>query len=237
MRAWLPAVLLLTLLACTPNVRVAAVPGSDPGLASWPPPDQALQAASAAMASLQSLREQVSTRTYRNDTLFLAIDAERAYVAPDRRYERMEGRSAVETVAGETVMIGSRFFKRLGDGPWQQLDWTETFTWPAAEYSFAGVRDVSYGGTDTIDGRTARILVLHHEGSAETRNAGWQFETRLWIDPQTGYFLRRETRGKYTEPDPVGGKATVQRYEGTWVYRDHNGPIRIVEPSAAPEAR
>src|SRR4051812_35101044 len=107
----------------------AARPGGDPS--TWPPAETALTNASAAMGRLKALRELVSTRTYRNDEPFLSLDSERAYVAPDRKYERVEGRSAVEAVGGETVQIGARFYKRVGaDAPWQQFPWTDSVVWP-----------------------------------------------------------------------------------------------------------
>ena len=230
------AILLLLVVACAPGVPLAVAP--DPGreAASWPPADQALRAASAAMGELKTLREQLSTRTYRNEALFLAIDGERAYVAPDRRYERLDGRSSVESVVGETVHLGPRFFKRVGEGSWQELPWNESFRWPADEYDFPNVRGVSYAGAGEVDGRPARTLLLQHEGTLERRNAGWQFQTRLWIDPQTGYFLRRETRGTREDPDPIGGRPLVQRYEGTWTYQHHDAAITISEPSGAGDA-
>jgi hypothetical protein len=234
LRVWLPTLLLIGALACTPSVPLGGPPDSSREVAPGPSADEALLTASAAMGQLKTLRERVSTRTYRNDEPFLAVDAERAYVAPDRRYERMEGRSPVDNVAGETVQIGARFFKRVGDAAtWQHFPWTESVVWPAAEYSFAGARNVSDDGTGEVDGRAARILVLQHEGSAEGKNAGWQFHTRLWIDPKTHHFLRRETRGMREEPDPLTGKPLLQRYEGSWTYMDHNGAIGISEPTGA----
>ena len=235
--ACLLVLVLVASVACAPSV--APVAATDPAreMASWPPADATLQAASGAMSELRTLREQISTRTYRNDEPFLSVDAERAYVAPDRRYERMVGRSPVESVSGETVEIGARFFKRVGEtGAWQELPMAETFHWPGREYSFAAARQVAYEGVGEVEGRPARILVLQHTGSAETRNAGWQFQTRLWIDPQTGFFLRRETRGTNEEPDLMTRKPQVQRYEGSWTYRDHNGAITIAEPAGAAAA-
>ncbi len=186
------------------------------------------------MTQLKTLREHVVTRTYRNEELFLSLDSERAYVAPDRRYERMEGRSAVEAVQGETVQIGAKFFKRVGkEGQWQEFPWTDTVDWPGHEYTFMGVHGVTYAGAGEVNGRPARILVIQHEGAAETRNAGWQFQTRLWIDPTTNYFLQRVTTGSIEQPDPIAGKPMVQRYEGTWTYMDHNGSIAVSAPIGA----
>jgi hypothetical protein len=225
---------LLAVTACLPGLpAVPLTTARDPArdVSTWPAADAALNSASAAMSQLTTLREKVSTRTYRNDELFLSVDAERAYVAPDRRYEKVEGRSAVEAVGGETVQIGARFFKRVAkEATWQQFAWTESFAWPAREYLFGGLRSVSYAGPGDVDGHPARILVLVHEGDAESRNAGWQFQTRLWIDPATNYFLRRETTGTREEPDLMAGKPLVQRYEGTWTYTDHDGSIAISAP-------
>src|SRR5947209_2277755 len=136
-RAWPLALCLLAAVSCSPLPAAvgAAAPAAD--TRGWPAPGASLAAASAAMSSLQSLREVLSTRTYRDDALFLGLDAERAYVAPDRRYERISGRSAVEEVKGETVTIGPRFYKKVGDdGPWQGLPPVENFYWPGSEYSF-----------------------------------------------------------------------------------------------------
>jgi hypothetical protein len=234
LRIGLMLVCLLAATACLPGLPAVPLNAArDPArdVSTWPAADAALQAASTTMSQLTTLREQVSTRTYRNDELFLSVDADRAYVAPDRRYERVEGRSAVEAVDGETVQIGARFFKRVGkDGGWQQFAWTESFEWPAREYLFGALRGVTYAGPGDVNGRPARILVIQHEGNAESRNAGWQFQTRLWIDPTTHHFLRRETTGAREEPDLVTGKPLVQRYEGTWTYMDHDGSIAISAP-------
>jgi hypothetical protein len=233
-RIALALVCLLAASACLPGLpavplNAARDPAQD--VSTWPAADAALHSASAVMSQLSTLREKASTRTYRNDELFLSVDAERAYVAPDRRYEKVEGRSAVEAVGGETVQIGARFFKRVGiDAAWQQIAWTESFAWPAREYLFGGLRNVTYVGPGDVNGRPARILLLQHEGDAESRNAGWQFQTRLWIDPSTNYFLRRETTGTRQEPDLMAGKPLVQRYEGNWTYTDHDGSIAISAP-------
>jgi hypothetical protein len=211
----------------------AARPAGDP--AGSPPADTALTNAGAAMGRLKALRELVSTRTYRNDELFLSLDAERAYVAPDRKYERVEGRSAVDAVGGETVQIGALFYKRVGpDAPWQQFPWTDSLNWPGNEYTFSNLQGVSYAGTGDVEGRPARILLLKHEGSAESHNAGWQFETRLWIDPDSQLVLRRETRGTRNDPDPSTGAALLQRYEATWQYKDPDGSIAISAPLPTP---
>jgi hypothetical protein len=234
LRVGLTAMLLALGIACTSALplRAPADPARD--VAAWPPPEQVLRTGSAKMGELTTLRERVSSRTYRNDEPFLAVDAERAYVAPDRRYEKMEGRSPVESVSGETVQIGAQFFKRLNaTGAWQQFPWTEAVVWPGGEYSFPGTKNVAYEGAGDADGRPARILTLQHEGTNEARNVGWQFQTRLWIDPDSGYFLRRETRGGRQEPEPITGKTLTQRYEATWTYLDHNGPITISDPIAA----
>jgi hypothetical protein len=149
-RIALALVCLLGATACLPGLpavplNAARDPAQD--VSSWPAADAALHSASAVMSQLTTLREKASTRTYRNDEPFLSVDAERAYVAPDRRYEKVEGRSAVEAVDGETVQIGARFFKRVGkEAGWQQLAWTESFGWPAREYLFGGLRKVSYAG-------------------------------------------------------------------------------------------
>src|SRR5215212_2601322 len=227
-RIALALICLLAATACLPGLPAVSLNAArEPGLdvSSWPAPDAALHSASAAMSQLTTLREKVSTRTYRNDELFLSVDAERAYVAPDRRYEKVEGRSAVEAVGGETVQIGARFFKRVAqEAAWQQFAWTESFAWPAREYLFGGQRGVSYAGPGDVNGRPARILVLQHEGDAESRNAGWQFQTRLWIDPATNYFLRRETTGTREEPDLMAGKPLVQRYEAAGPTPTTTGP-------------
>jgi hypothetical protein len=189
------------------------------------------------MGALQSLRERISTRLYRDDALFLAVDAERANVAPDRRYERMDGSSSVETVSAETVQVGNQFFKRpQGSAEWETFPWTEAVVWPGNEYAFPHVRDVGSGGIVDLDGRPARLLAFHHEGAAETRNAGWRFQTQLWIDPQTHYFLRRETRGTRAQNDSRTGQPLVERYEGTWVYQSHDAGIQISEPVSVPDA-
>jgi hypothetical protein len=233
-RIALALVCLLAATACLPGLPAVPLNAArDPAhdVSSWPAADAALHSASAVMSQLTTLREKASTRTYRNDEPFLSVDAERAYVAPDRRYEKVEGRSAVEAVDGETVQIGARFFKRVGkEAGWQQLAWTESFGWPAREYLFGGLRKVSYAGLGDVNGRPARILLLQHEGDAESRNAGWQFQTRLWIDPSTNYYLRRETTGTREEPDLMTGTPLLQRYEGTWSYTDHDGSIAISAP-------
>jgi len=234
LRVGLTAMLLALGLACTSALplRAPADPARD--IATWPAADQALRTGSAKMGELRTLRERLSSRTYRNEEPFLAVDAERAYVAPDRRYEKMEGRSPVESVSGETVQIGAQFFKRLNvNGPWQQMRWTESVVWPGSEYSFSGAKNVTYEGVGEADGRPARTLTLQHEGTGDARNVGWQFQTRLWVDPDTGYFLRRETRGGRQETEPTTGKPLTQRYEATWTYLDHNGPITISDPIAA----
>jgi hypothetical protein len=234
-RAWLIPLCLLAAVACTPpSALVGAAPAS-PDTSAWPPADTALGAASAAMSQLQSLREKFVSRTYRNDEMFLGYDVERAYVAPDRRYERVQGRSPVEVVKGETVTIGPKFFKKVGDdGPWQALPAMEGFAWPGSDFTFTGVRDAAWSGSDQVDGRAARVLVLTHEGTAAQRNEGWQFQTKLWIDPETHYFLKRETRGTRQEPaDPTTGQPLVQRYEATWTYMNHNALISITEPAGA----
>jgi hypothetical protein len=234
LRVGLTAMLLALAVACTAPMPLRAPVDPARDVATWPPADKALLTGSTKMSELQTLREHLSSRTYRNDEPFLAVDAERAYVAPDRRYEKMEGRSPVESVSGETVQIGARFFKRLNvNGPWQQFPWTESVVWPGGEYSFPGASNVVYEGAGDADGRPARILTFQHEGTNDSRNVGWQFQTRLWVDPDSGYFLRRETRGARQEPDPVTGKSLAQRYEATWTYLDHDGPITIADPIAA----
>jgi hypothetical protein len=233
-RTWLLLSTLLLLTGCTPSlpglpVNAAGDPARD--VASWPPADAALSAASTAMGQLTTMREHVTRKTYRNDELFLSADVESAYVAPDRRYECFEGRSPVESVQAETVQIGPRFYKReVRQGTWEELPWPEPFAWPARDYTFTGVKSVSYAGPAELSGRTTRVLLILHEGSVETRNAGWQLQTRLWIDPATGYFLRRETSGSREEPATGGAKPLVQRFEGTWSYLDHNGSIGISAP-------
>jgi hypothetical protein len=232
-RVWFLVALLVAIGACAPGLPALPFTGRDPArdVSTWPAADTALATASSTMSQLKTLREHVVTRTFRNGELFLSLDSDRAYVAPDRKYERMEGRSAVEAVEGETVQIGAQFFKRVGkEGQWQQFPWTESVVWPGQEYSFGGAKNVTYAGPGEVDGRLARILVIQHEGSAETRNAGWQFQTRLWIDPTTNYFLRRETTGAREEPDPTAGKPMLSTYEGTWTYMSHNGSIAISAP-------
>ena len=228
----LSVLLLVVTAAC--SMTLPTSPDAARETASWPPPEQALASSSAAMNELKTLRERVSSRTYRNGEPFLEVDAERAYAAPDRRYERMDGRSSVESVGGETVWIGQQFFKRVGENAaWQRMAWTEAFAWPAGEYSFTAMHGVAWAGSGEVDGRPARILLVPHRGSAEKRNAGWEFQTRLWLDPSSGYFLRRETAG--THEDSATGQS--QRYEATWTYLDHNGAIRVVEPPGAVGAR
>ncbi len=230
-RVWLLVLLLLAAAGCAPRPPLVDASGPAQSMADWPAPDAALAAASSTMDGLQSLREELSTQTFRDDKLFLAITAERAYAAPDRRYERMEGRSAVETVKGETIAIGPRFFKRVGDdGVWQEVSGGDVFAWPGNEYEFPGAHDVAWAGPDQVDGKPARILVLAHDGSPEQRNQGWQFKTRLWIDPETNYFLQRETKGQRDDSDPQTGKPMVQRYEGHWTYLNPNASISISEP-------
>jgi hypothetical protein len=234
-RAWLIPLCLLATIACTPPMAPAGAAPATPDTSTWPAPDAALNTASAAMSQLQSLREKLVSRTYRNDEMFLGYDVERAYVAPDQRYERVEGRSPVETVKGETVTLGSRFFKKVGDdGPWQALPAMEGFSWPAHEYVFTGTRGAAWSGTDVVDGRPARVLTVTHDGDAQQRNEGWQFQTKLWIDPETNFFLKRETRGTRQEPaDPATGQPLVQRYEASWAYLNHNASISITEPAVA----
>ena len=181
------------------------------------------------------MREKFSSRTYRNDQMFLGADVERAYVAPDERYEHFEGRGPTDVVTGETVTLGTRFFKKVGaDGPWQAQPATDNFVWPGDSFMFTGVQATSWVGVDQIDGRPARILLIRHEGDAQQRNAGWDFQTKLWIDPDTNYFLKRETRGTRQDPaDPTTGKPLLQRYEATWTYMNHNASISITEPPGA----
>ncbi|HZR98449.1 MAG TPA: hypothetical protein VFE37_07075 [Chloroflexota bacterium] len=234
-RAWLIPLCLLAIVACTPSIAPAGAAPAPPDMSTWPAPEVALAAASEAMSQLQSLREKFVSRTYRNDDMFLGYDVERAYVAPDRRYERVEGRSPIEVVKGETVTVGAQFFKKVGDdGRWQALPAMENFAWPAQEYVLAGARGATWVGADTVDGRPARVLVVTHDGTPQQRNDGWQFQTKLWIDPETNYFLKRETRGTRQEPaDPATGKPLIQRYEATWTYMNHNASISITEPADA----
>jgi hypothetical protein len=234
-RAWLIPLCLLAAVACSPPTAPVDAAPAPPDTSAWPAADTALATASTAMSQLQSLREKFVSRTYRNDDMFLGYDVERAYVAPDRRYERVEGRSPVDVVKGETVTLGPRFFKKVGDdGPWQALPAMDTFTWPAQDYVLTGVHSATWAGAEAIDGRQARVLVVTHEGNAQQRNDGWQFQTKLWIDPETNYFLKRETRGSRQEPaDPSTGHPLVQRYEATWTYQNHNASISIDEPAGA----
>ena len=234
-RAWLLPLCLLVTVACTPPIPLVGAAPATPDTSTWPAPETALSTASAAMGQLQSLRDTFVSRTYRNDELFLGVDVERAFVAPDRRYERFQGHSPTETVKGETVAIGPRIFKKVGDaGAWQALPATDVFVWPGSEYTFTGVKGPAWSGVEAIDGRSARILTLTHEGTAQQQNAGWQFQTKLWIDPETNYLLKRETRGSRQEPaDPITGKPLVQRYEATWIYQNHNASISITEPAGA----
>lgn len=234
---WLLIVVLVAaVLACAPGLPlIAAGPTQDPS--KWPPADKELATASDTMNHLKALYEQFTREITRDGEFFLGITGERAYVAPDRRYERSEGRSAVETTVGEHVYIGSRLFKRVGNGPWEELPATmEPFVWPAKEYSFINVQNVAYEGPGEVDGRPARVLLIRHEGSVETKDAGWQYQTRLWIDPQTHYFLRRETRGTREDIDPIARRTIVHRFEGNWTYSRHNGSIAINEPPVAPAA-
>jgi hypothetical protein len=234
-RAWLLPLCLLAAVACSPPISPAGASPATPDTSTWPAPETALNAASTAMSQLQSLRDRFVSRTYRNNELFLGVEVERAFVAPDRRYERFQGQSPTETVKGETVILGPRLFKKVGDdGPWQALPAMETFVWPGMEFTFSGVKGPTWSGAESVDGRPARILTLTHEGSVQQQNAGWQFQTKLWIDPETHYFLKRETQGTRQEPaDPVTGKPLVQRYEATWTYMNHNASISITEPAGA----
>jgi hypothetical protein len=225
--------LVVATLACAPRLPLAVAPVSGQDVSQWPPADQALLKSITAMGNLQTLREQFSTRTTRDGQPYLSVNVERAYVAPDRRYEKVDGRSVAETVAGEVVYVGSRFFRRTGDGPWQELGGMESFVWPAREYTFASVRNVAYEGPGDADGRPARIVRFTHEGSVEMKNAGWQFETRLWLDPDTGLFLRRETRGVREDIDLENRRTVVMRHEGTWTYLSHNANIAVNEPPIA----
>ena len=237
-RAWLLPLCLLAAVACTPPTAPAGAAPAPPDTSTWPSADAGLATASAAMSQLQSLREKFVSRTYRNDEMFLGYDVERAYVAPDRRYERVEGRSPVEVVKGETVTLGPKFFKKVGDdGAWQALPAMDNFAWPGQGYVLSGARGATWVGAEAIDGRPARVLVVTHEGSQQQRNEGWQFQTKLWIDPETHYFLKRETRGTRQEPaDPATGQPLVQRYEATWTYTNHNASISITEPAGAVSA-
>ena len=228
-RACLLALVVVVTLGCTPSLPLEDT-------SKWPPPEQALLSALTAMGNLKTLREQFSTRTTRDDEPYLSVEVQRAYVAPDRRYEKVSGRTPAESVAGESVYVGSRFFKRSGEEPWQELPGMEAFVWPAGEYTFSNVRNVSYEGPGEADGHPARIIRFSHEGSVETKNAGWQFETRLWIDPQTSLFLRRETRGVREDLDLVNRRTIVMRHEGTWTYMSHNGSIAVLEPPVPPAA-
>lgn len=197
---------------------------------SWPPPEQALQAASDAMSALRSMRERQTMHSYRDEQPFLALEGERAFQAPDRRWERVEGRSGVDSVSGETMQFANRFYKRVGDtSTWQKLDWPEPFVWPADEYRFPGATNVSWTGNAIVDGRDARVLTFRHEGSLERRNAGWKFETKLWLDPATNFILQRHTTGSQQAEN-----GQQQRTEITWLYADHNVSLEISEPAAAP---
>ena len=227
LRPCLLVLLVVALVGCTPSLSVEDT-------SKWPPAEQALASALTAMGNLKSLREQFSTRTTRDDQPYLSVEVQRAYVAPDRRYEKVNGRSLAETVEGETVYVGTRFFRRAGESGWQELTGMESFVWPANEYTFTGIRNVAYEGPGEADGRTARIVRFSHEGSVEAKNSGWQFETRLWLDPQSGYFLRRETRGVREDLDLVNRRTIVLRHEGTWTYQNHNGSIAVSEPAVAP---
>src|ERR671932_775145 len=102
-RAWLFLLCVLAATACTSPPALVSPVGAAPDTSKWPAPDAALAAASNAMTQLQSLRERFVSTTYRNDEMFLGYDVERAYVAPDRRYERVEGRGSTDVVTGETV--------------------------------------------------------------------------------------------------------------------------------------
>jgi hypothetical protein len=227
------ASLLLVTLACTSGLPLVAGPTQDPS--KWPPADKTLTTAIATMGGLKSLREQFSREIYRDEQFFLGVNVERAYVAPDRRYEKLEGRSGVEqAMAGETVYVGSHLFRRQGSGPWHDLGQMETFMWPSNEYQFFGVKGAAYEGPGTVDNRPARIVRFAHEGTVDTKDAGWQYETRLWLDPDTNYYLQRETHGTREEINMAERRSIMWRFAGQWRYQNHNSAISVVEPADAP---
>jgi len=216
---------------CAPAVKGMEPRGGAAETASWPPPADALQASSDAMSALASVRERQTARSYRNEQLHLELEGERAYVAPERRWERVTAKSGGEVIVGETVQVATRFYKRIGEtASWQKQDWIDHYGWPMAEYRFPEAVNPTWLGAGEADGRAARILTFQHSGNNERRNAGWEFQTRLWLDPQTGHILQRQTSGSH-KAEGAGGM--TQRFEGTWTFLDHNGSIAVNEPAAA----
>jgi hypothetical protein len=230
------ALLVIALLVATGCAAAVAGRASAPDLgpvASWPPADEALAAASAAMSGLRSLREHYIAQTYRGDQLAQFIETTRAYVAPDRKWEQGRYGTAQETIEAEIVQLGTKFFRRVGTQPtWQRLEWPGGTTWPGDEFRFPGAYHVAWVGPGESNGRAARILSFQHAGSVEQRNAGWEFHTQLWLDPQTHYLLQRVTTGRRA----ADGATPSQRFEGTWTYTDHNAAITIQEPPTAGRA-
>ncbi|MBX5492703.1 MAG: hypothetical protein IRZ14_16250 [Chloroflexi bacterium] len=226
------AVLSVALLALSGCVIATAGKGGMPDLGpvhTWPPPEQALADAVAAMNGLRSVREHYRSQTYRDGQLAQFIDSERVYVAPDRKWEQGRYGTPQETIDAEVVQIGTKLFRRVGTGAWQRMEWPGGLKWPNDEFGFPGASNVAWMGPGDADGRPARILAFQHAGSAEQRNAGWEFHTQLWLDPQSQLVLQRVTTGRRE-----GDSATPpQRFEGTWTYTDHNAALAVNEPQAA----
>ncbi|HLI27742.1 MAG TPA: hypothetical protein VKZ60_11755 [Chloroflexota bacterium] len=200
-------------------------------VASWPAAEQALEATSAAMSRLQSLREHYTSRTYRGEQLAQFMDSERVYVAPDRKWEHGRYGTPQETIEAEIVQIGTKFFRRIGtQRTWQRMEWPGGVSWPGDEFRFRGASQVAWVGPGEVGGHPARILGFQHAGTAEQYNAGWAFQTQLWLDPQTQYILQRVTTG-WREGDSA---SPPQRFEGTWTYSDHNAALTVNEPAAGP---
>jgi hypothetical protein len=240
LRLGLVGLVLAAALACTSSGPLAVAPNPAAETAGWPPAEAALQAASAAMSDLQTLREEFTIRTYLNNQPDLSAEVTSAYVAPDRRYRNEKGgyhRAGVQGIVdeqqGEVVQVGTRLYRRAGAGAWQERSTPEPFVWPGAEHQFLNARKVAWLRADTLDGRPVRVLSLEHDGGAVTADHGWLYQTRLWIDPASGYVLRRESRGTRNDPDPSSGKPIARRQERNWVYLSHNAPIVISEPTDA----
>ena len=234
-RIALATICLLTATACLPGCRlVPLTTARDPArdVSTWPAADAALQSASAAMSQLTTLRERVSTRTYRNDELFLSVDAERAYVAPEsalresRGTKRRRGGGRRNSADRRSLLQAGGQGGRLAA---VRLDRIVRLARSRVHLRRPAQRELRLGRA-TWTGTQRGSSYLCTRATPRAATPGWQFQTRLWIDPATNYFLRRETTGTREEPDLMAGKPLVQRDEGTWTYTNHDGSIAISAP-------
>ena len=127
--------------------------------------------------------------------------------------------------------MADRFYKRIGDtATWQRVEQQAAYAWPAQQFRFPGAYGFAWLGSGESEGRPARILAFQHAGSVETRNAGWEFQTRLWPDPATSYILQRQTTGARRNEGSAGPS---ERFDGSWLYRDHNVSLAINQDNFA----